>query len=113
MDGASGPIAIELRQVQRLGHYALSRERRVTVYQQRNDSCPLGVAQPVLLRPDDALHHGVDSFEVARIRSHRHHNVAPGICVSHAARTQMIFHVARTLCAGRIDIPFELGEDLY
>ena len=66
MDGAAGAVAIELRKVQRLGHYALAGERGVAMDQERNDAGVLGVAQPFLLGAHHAFDHRIDGFEVAR-----------------------------------------------
>ncbi len=66
MNGAAGGVAIELRQIQRLRHHALSGKGGVAVHQERDDALALRVAQPILLRPHDAFHHRIDSFQMAR-----------------------------------------------
>ena len=55
MNRAAGRIAIELRKLQNLGHDTLADERSVAVNQYRDDPFALGVAQTILLRPDQAL----------------------------------------------------------
>ena len=64
-------IAVELRQIQRLGHHALAGERRVAVDQERDHALALGVAEAVLLRAHDAFDHRIDRFEMARVGRHR------------------------------------------
>ena len=49
---------------------------------------------------------------MAGIERHRYHDFAPRRRLSHAARAQVIFHVARALGAIRIDA-FELGKHLH
>ena len=49
---------------------------------------------------------------MAGIGGQRNGDFAPGIGVADAARAHVVLHVARPLCAGRIDVAFELGKDL-
>ena len=99
VDGAAGGVAVELRQVQRLGHHALAGERRVAVDQHRNHALALGIAEPVLLGAHDAFHHRIHGFQVARIRRHGDHDLACRSTSCGRRRAQVILHVARALRA--------------
>ena len=75
VDGAADAVSGQIRQVQRLGHHALSGEGRVTVQHQRDHGelrvsggFVAGIAlQHVLLGSNQALEDGVDCFEMGRI----------------------------------------------
>ena len=80
--------------------------------QHRNHALASGIAQPILLGPDDALHHRIHRFQVARIRGDGDRNLLTARHLADAARAQVILHVAGTLGDVGIDIAFELGENL-
>ena len=67
VEGAAGRVAVELREVQGLGHDSLARKGRVAVQHDRNDGLALLVAREHLLGLRAADHHRVDSLEVRRI----------------------------------------------
>ena len=110
---AAGGVAIELREVQRLGDHALSGEGRVAVDQHRDDAFARGIAEAILLGADDAFDHRVDGFQMARIGRDRDHDLAAVRSLAHAGGAQVILDVARALRAARVDIAFELAEDLF
>ena len=65
MNAAAGAVAAQLREVQRLRDDALPGERRVAMDEHRQNGEAGGPAvDDVLLRPRDALEHGVDRLEV-------------------------------------------------
>ena len=66
VDGAAGGVAIELREIEGLGHHALSGEGRVAVDEHGDDAFARGIAEAILLGADDAFDHGIDGFQVAR-----------------------------------------------
>ena len=101
VDGAAGGVAVELREVQRLGHHALSGEGRVAVDQHRDDALALGIAEAILLGADDAFHHRIDRFQMARIGRDGNHDLAARRGPAHAGGAEVILHVARALRAGR------------
>ena len=102
MHGAARAIAIKLREVERLGNDALPGERRVTVDQQRDHALAPGISEAVLLGAYDALHHGVDGFQMAGIGRHRNEHFAPQGGSIDASRAQVILHVAGPLRASRV-----------
>ena len=68
MDGAPGPVAGQLREVEGLGDDALAGQGRVAVDQQREHAPPLlGVAADALARAHLALDDRVDDLEVRRV----------------------------------------------
>ena len=77
---AAGRVAVEVREVERLGHDPLPRERGVAVDQDRKRDERVvdpAAGRPVgLLGPRPALDHRVDSFEVAWIRRQRDRHLA-------------------------------------
>ncbi len=109
--GAAGRIAVELREVERLGNNALSSESGIAVDQQRNHLLAFRVAEPVLLGTHNALNHRIDGFQVTGIRRNRHHDFVARRRPAHAARAQVILHVARTQRTGGIAIAFKLRKD--
>ena len=112
MNGATGSITFQLREIQRLRYHALSGERGVAVNQNRNHALASSIAQPVLLGPHQTFHYRVHGFQMAGIECHRHHDFAPRGRLPHAARAQVILHVTRALRAIRVDA-FKLGEHLH
>ncbi len=70
MHGAAGPVAAQLRQVERLEHHALPGEGRVAVDEQRQhrELAVVATVVAVLHRPNDALDDRVDGLEVRRVR---------------------------------------------
>ncbi len=70
VDRAADPVALDQRQVQRLGHHTLAGERSVAVHEDRQDreAALVPVGDLVHPRPRHALDDGVDRFEVRRVR---------------------------------------------
>ncbi len=112
VDRAAGGVAIELREIQRLGHHALSGEGRVAVNQHGDDAFARRIAQPILLGTDDAFDHRIHRLQVARIGRDGDHNLAAARSPADAGGAQVILDVARALRAAGIDIAFEFAEDL-
>ena len=69
VDRAADPVALDQRQVERLGHDALAGERGVAVHQDRQDrEAPVVVVRDLVHPgPGHALDDGVDRFEVRRV----------------------------------------------
>ncbi len=93
MHGAADVVAFDFGKVQRLGHDALTREGSVAVHEDGQHVEAL-LGQLVLLGAHHALDDGVDSLEVARIRSQRHHDLPAGRRRVLARRAQVVLHVA-------------------
>ncbi|GBC97044.1 hypothetical protein HRbin16_02860 [bacterium HR16] len=99
VDGASCAVAGQAIQVERLRHNALSRERRVAVYQHRQrDALVLpGRARLVALLTagtGHSLHHRVDPLQMAGVRSQIHlyaDFLTTFVCTT---RAQMVLHIA-------------------
>ena len=70
VDRAADPVALDERQVQRLGHDTLPGERRVAVHQdgQDREATFVPVGDLVHPGPGHALDDGVDRLEVRRVR---------------------------------------------
>ena len=119
VDGATGRVALEARQVERLGHHALRRERRVAVDQQRQRDGPVVdrvlAAAVRLVRARPAFHHGVHRLEVTRVGRERDvHGPARRRLVD-AIGAVVVLHVARAPLGGEgplhVAPALELGED--
>ena len=76
VDRAAGRVALEARQVQRLGDDALAHERRVAVDEERHHAAALAIAAPVLLGAHAALDDRVHELEVARVEGEREVHLA-------------------------------------
>ena len=72
MECAAGPVAIELRQVQRFGDNALACESGVAMDEQRDHFGAGSVAEAFLFRADHALDDGIYRFEVAGVGGQRY-----------------------------------------
>ena len=112
MHRATDVVTGELGEVQCLGDHALPGERGVAVDEHGQHAVVRGVAQAVLLRPRHSFGHGIDGFEMARVRGEgdadrrtRSRGELPG-------RAHVVLHVARTLRHARIELALELAEDL-
>ena len=67
VDRAADAVAAQQRQVQRLGHHALTGEGRVAVQHHRHHREPVGpvaLVQQILLGPHQTLQHRVDGLQV-------------------------------------------------
>ncbi len=109
---APHPVAGQGGEIERLGHHALAGEGGVAVDEHGQRRGVLGVAPDVLLGPGHALHHRVDRFQMGRVGSQRQGqrpSIRGGV---DAGRAQVVLHVARPLGERRIQVAFELPEDL-
>ena len=120
VDRPAGRVAIEARQVERLGDDALGRERRVAVDEDRQRRRGVGPRDRPgsvrLLRAGAALDHRIDRLEVARVR--RQDDAHLGVVGREigALRAEVVLHVVGpALRRGRgLDAcpsGLELGED--
>src|ERR1051326_8437785 len=108
---ASGAVALELREIQRLRDHALSGERRVAVDQHRQYPRAVAVADELLLRAHHPLDDRIDRLEVRRVRRQRQlHERAVGRLV-HPVRAEVVLHVAGALARVRVDVAFEFVKD--
>ena len=64
MDGAADAVALEVGEIEALGHQALAGEGRVAVHQEGHDLAALGVVALVLLGAHLAQHHRIDRLEM-------------------------------------------------
>ena len=120
MNGAAGRVAVEAREVERLGDDALGRERRVAMDEDRQGGRGVGSrdrpAAVGLLRAGAPLDDRIDRLEVARIR--RQDDAHLGVVGSEigALRAEVVLHVVgpalrrgRGLATGASRLEF--GED--
>ena len=73
---AAGVIRRRLRQLQRLHHDALPRERGIAVDQDRHHALALRVAATLLACADRTFDHRIDDFEMRRVERQRNMDVA-------------------------------------
>jgi hypothetical protein len=111
VDRAAGPVALELRERERLEHDALAGERRVAVDLQRDDFRALGVAAVVLLGADDPLGDRIDPLEVTRVRAQRQVHALAGARAAIGRVAAVVLHVARALRVRRHERGLERGHD--
>jgi len=111
MDAAAGIVTGEAGETEALHHDALARERRVAMDEDGHHPLARGVVELGLLGARLAEHHGVDRFEVARIRREAQvDEVAVEIAVGR--RAEVIFDVTRSADVLRIGRSAgEFGED--
>ena len=110
--GAADVVAGQLREVQRLRDDALAGERGVAVDEHREHLLVRGVVGAVLLGADHAFDDRVDGFEVARVRGERQVGGLARARGVLARRADVVLHVARALRHVRVELAFELAEDL-
>jgi hypothetical protein len=84
-----------LRQVECLGYDSLCNESRVAVHEQRQNFSPmLGIPTNSLSRARVSFDHGIDSFQVTRVRGKANLDLAARSKSADRAITEMIFYVA-------------------
>ena len=106
-DGVSGKVGV----VHGLGEDALSGECGVAVNEERKIFLAAAFAGAVLLGAGAADGDGIDGFEMAGVRDEMDVNFAAAARDVFAGGAHVIFHVAGTENAARIDV-FESGKDL-
>ena len=113
MDGAAGLVAAQLGEVQGFGYHALTGERGVPVYEDRENGVTL-IAEilPILLSPDDAFEHAVSRLKVRRVGRQIHGGLIAARGGVGALRAQVVLDVSRALHGSRIHDAVELREDL-
>ena len=112
VDGAAGAVAGQRAHVQRLGHHALSRERRVAVDQHREHLLLRGVALDVLQRAGHPLDDRIDRLEVAGVGGQLHADLAALRGLERAGGAEVVLDVAGPFAGERVEVPLELAEDL-
>ena len=102
MNGAAGAEALGPGRGEAFRNDALARESGIAMDQQRQHAgAALVVAQLMLLGAGLAQHHGIDDFQMRRVRRERQmHLMAVKLAIRRC--TQMILHVARAFDFGRI-----------
>ena len=99
VNGAAGAVAREPAQIQRLGDDALTRKRRVTVYENRQADRGIERRRAASLHgcsrgPSHPLDDRIDRLEVARIRRHRDDEIQPLAALHRPVRAGVVFDVA-------------------
>ena len=112
MHGAAGAVALELGEVEGLGHHSLTGKGCVTVKQERQDIEGPVAGELVLLRAHDPLEHRIDGLEVGRVRCDVDLGLVAVEAAVGAARAQVVLHIAGALDGLLAVVAFELGEDL-
>ena len=112
MHGPAGAVALELGEVESLGHHSLPGEGRVAVEQERQDVEGPVAGKLVLLGAHDALEDGIDRLEMGRIRCDVDLGLVAVEAPVGAARAQVVLHVAGALNGLLAVVALELSEDL-
>ena len=110
--GAADAVALDARQVERLGHHALAGERGVAVQQQRQHRERLGVVDAVLLGPHHALDDRIDGLEVRWVGGQLDGDLVAQAGDELAGLAEVVLHVARALGGVGVDVALELLEQL-
>ncbi len=122
VDCAAGPVPAQRTKIERLGHHALTRERRIAVndHRQRHGSVVVRFAPLArcLFGAGPAIHDRSDELEVAGVggQRHRQHLAAPGLVGP--LGTMMVLHISGAAVRGELaglDVPspFEFGKDRF
>ena len=90
-------IAIQMGQANRLRHNALPGKSGIAVNDQRYDMLVLNIAFCLLLRTNNALNHGIDQFEVTRIRRQSQMHRVPIARDILMGEPHVVFYIARPL----------------
>ncbi len=110
VDGAADGVSRQVGIVHGLGEDALTGERCVSMNQEGNIFFGATFARAVLLGARAAHGDGIDGLEVAWVRNEVDVHLAAASSDIFAGRAHVIFHVARSKDAARIDI-FKSRED--
>ena len=110
--GATGAVALQLGEVERLGHHSLAGKRGISVQEQRQDVERAIARELVLLRAHDALENRVDGFEMRGVGGDVHERLVPVDAAVGPARAQVVLHIAGALHGLVAVVALELGEDL-
>jgi hypothetical protein len=112
---ASGVVALDLGQVEDLGHHPLRGEGRITVQDHRQHFLGIGKEIPVapaLQSPGLAFHHPVHRLQVAGIGREGQPQAASGRVAMLPGVAQVVFHVAAAAVLPRSVHVLEQVEDL-
>jgi hypothetical protein len=90
---ATGRVAGELREVERLRDHALAREGGVAVHEQREHASPLGVTADPLAGAGLALDDRVDDFQVRRVGGEPDLDLRAGSGVEDRLVSEMVLHI--------------------
>ena len=91
---SAGAVTAQLGKVQGFGNNALAGESGITVHEQRQDVEGTFVfAHQVLLSPNDALQHRVDSFQVRWVSGQVHATRCATVGGEGSLGTQVVLHV--------------------
>ena len=119
VQGATGGVTGQALEVKGLGDFALTRERRVAVDEDRQRHGRVVVTLPRravgLLGARSSLDNRIDRLEMARIRCERHRNLAGARC-TRALRAEVVLHIAATALLADDDsldrpLALELAQD--
>ncbi len=119
VERAARRVAVEVREVERLGDHALSGERGIAVDEDRE--CDGRIVEPLarravgLVGPRPSLDDGIDRLEVARVRRERDVDLAVRRDAL-AVRAEVVLHVAGAALGVRADrlehpLALELAQD--
>ena len=113
VDRAAGAVTGKLREIQHLSDETLASESRVTMNEHRDDFLAvLCIAQRTLTGSRHAFHHGIDGFQVARIRSEHHADGITAAGLAHGFKAEVIFHIAITADHVRHVVLAELVKEI-
>ena len=112
VDGAAGAVALQLGEVERLGHHPLAGKRGISVQEQRKDVERAIARELILLRAHDALENRVDGLEMRRVSGDVHERLVPVEAAVGPARAQVVLHITGALHGFIAVVALELGEDL-
>ena len=112
VDGPPRAVARQRAHVEGLGDDALTGESCIAVHEDRQHLLVPGIVSHVLQRSRHSLDDRVHRFEVAGVGGQRDVQLPTGGTRVRAGRAQVVLDVAGPLTGERVDVPFELPEDL-
>ena len=112
MDRAAGPVALQLRKLERFGDNSLARERRIPVNQDRKNVIPAFLRQQILLGSHDSLEHRIDRLEVRRIGREIYGRIRAIGRQERSGGSKVVLHIARALDRVVAVVSLEFAEDL-
>ena len=112
VDRAADAVALDHRQVERLGHDALAGEGGVAVDQDRQHRVAPGRIDEVHLGPGQAGDDRVDGLEVRRVGGQLDLDGVAAPADELAGLAEVVLHVARALGGLGVDVALELLEQL-
>ncbi|CAI8358247.1 MAG: Uncharacterised protein [Cellulomonadaceae bacterium TMED98] len=111
VDGAARAVGPKLGHLQGLKHHTLTRHRRITVNQYRQNP-EVARREAILFCPDNTLEHAVHGFQVGWVCRQIDRDLLSAGAGVGAFRPQVVLHITRALNTAGVACALKLTEDL-